>query len=118
MQAEKRGLKSGSMFEDSHLSFTQIVGILHHFAKQTSIRKASISLELNEKTVIEWYKALREDICSWWLRQPGNAFRLGGIVNGRRIIVEIDESCVNRGVFNIAVSLFKNCNLFYLLETQ
>ena len=102
------------MFEGSKLSFTQIVGILHHFAKQTSLRKASVSLELNESTVCYWYKALREDICSWWMRQPGNAFRLGGIRNGRRIIVEIDESCVNRSVFNIAVSLIKNCNLMYL----
>lgn len=118
MQAEKRGLKFGSMFEDSNLSFTQIVGILHHFAKQTSIRKASISLELTEKIVCAWYKALREDICSWWMRQPGNAFRLGGIRNGRWIIVEIDESCVNRAVFHIALSLLKNFNLMYLLKTQ
>ena len=39
---------------------------------------------------------LREDICQWWLEQPGNVRRVGGMVNGRRIAVEIDESCVNK----------------------
>ena len=87
---------SGSMFESSNLSFTQIVGIIHHFAKQTSVKKAAISLELSEKTVCKWYKDLREDVCSWWLRQPGNTHHLGGIRNGQRVEVEIDESCVNR----------------------
>ena len=89
------------MFEESQLSFVKIVGILHHFAKQTSIKKTSISLEMTKHTVCYWYKALREDICSWWMRQPGNAYRLGGIVQGQQMIVEIDESCVNRGVLNL-----------------
>ena len=113
MKAEKKGIMFGSMFEESHLSFTQIVGILHHFAKQTSLVKAAVSLELHKATVCKWYKALREDICSWWLQQPGNAFRLGGIVNGQRRIVEIDESCVNREVFNTPFIIFfimKCCN--------
>ena len=96
MQSEKQGLNIGSLFEETNLSYTQIVGILHHFAKETGIKKASTSLELTRKTVGKWYKVLSEDICTWWLRQPGNASRLGGIRNGRPIIVEIDESCVNK----------------------
>ena len=85
------------MFENSQLTFTQIIGLIHNFAKETSISKAAISLELNRQTVIGWYKALREDICAWWLQRPGVSRRLGGICpNGRRVIVEIDESCVNR----------------------
>ena len=75
---QKRGLKSGSMFEgtkirlinntksnlmhsgqfvsDSHLTFVQIVGLLHNFAKETSLSKAAPSLELHQNTVCFWYK--------------------------------------------------------------
>ena len=84
------------MFEGSHMSYTQIVGILHHFCYETSITKAAKSLELDKMTVCFWYKRLREEVIAWWLRQPGNRLRIGGMAQGRRIIVEIDESAINR----------------------
>ena len=92
----KKGIMAGSMFEGSHMSFTQIVGILHHFCYETSIKKAAKSLELQTNTVCYWYKRLREEICAWWLRQPGHRRRIGGMDQGRRIIVEIDESAINK----------------------
>ena len=95
-KGEKRGLKAGSMFEDSHLSFTQIVGLLHHFCKETSVTKAALSLEVEKNTVCYWYKRLREEVIAWWLVQPGNRRRIGGMIQGRRIVVEIDESAINR----------------------
>ena len=93
-KSEKKGIKAGSMFEDSLLSFTQIVGILHHFCYETSATQAAVSLELDSDTVCNWYKRLREEICAWWLAR--NRFRIGGMDQGRRIIVEIDESAINR----------------------
>ena len=47
---------AGSFFEMSNLTFTQIVGLLHHFSKETSVKKAAQSLELEEDTVCYWYK--------------------------------------------------------------
>ena len=84
------------MFEGSHMSFTQMVGILHHFCKETSVIQAAESLGLSNETVCNWYKRIREEICAWWLARPGNGLRIGGMEQGRRIIVEIDESAIQK----------------------
>ena len=55
-KASKRGIMTGSFFENSNLSFTQMVGLLHNFAKETSLTKCASSLELDRKTVCLWYK--------------------------------------------------------------
>ena len=59
-KGQKRGIMAGSFFEMSNMSFTQIVGILHHFAKETSVLKAALSLELNKVAVVYWYKASKQ----------------------------------------------------------
>ena len=66
-----------SLFENSNLSYTQIVGLLHNFAKEMSITKAAISLELSKRTVCLWYKRIREEVIGWWMRQLGAAVHEG-----------------------------------------
>ena len=93
-KGQKKGPKVDSMFEDSNLTFIQIIGLLHHFCKETSVKKAALSLELHKNTVCFWYKRIREDVIGWWIRR--HPIRVGGMIGARRIIVEIDESLINR----------------------
>ena len=52
----KIGILTGSFFENSNLKFTQMVGLLHHFSKETSLTKCALSLELDKATICHWYK--------------------------------------------------------------
>lgn len=93
-KAEKRSLRSGSLFFNSQLSSVKIVELLFCWSHQMQVSSSAELTNLNEKTVMRWFKEFRA-ICSQWL--ANNPPQIGG----PGIIVEIDESLVAKQKFHV-----------------
>ena len=50
------GIRSGSLFEGTQLEFTKIVGLLHYWSFEISVKTSAALLGLPERTVIRWHK--------------------------------------------------------------
>ena len=82
--------RAGSFFEDSNISFSKALALLHFWSHNLSVKTTCALVQLTKKTVIKFHKKLRL-LCAWWLRE--NPRQIGGQTNrGRRLIVEIDEA--------------------------
>ena len=77
------------MFEESNLPFTKILGLIHHWAVDTPLNRTSDLLDIAQNHVCEWFARIRE-VCEWF--NLANPYTVGG----PGLIVEIDESAVNK----------------------
>ena len=50
------GVRSDSMFEDSKLQYTKIVGLLHYWSFSIGVTTTAQLLGLDERTVRLWHK--------------------------------------------------------------
>ena len=78
-----------TFFENSQLSFKNIVELLFCWAFKEPVAHASVLIGLSTPTIIQWYSYFR-DVCSHWLLE--NPYTIGG--PGQ--VVDIDESLVAR----------------------
>ena len=65
--------------------------LLHHWAVDTPLNRTSDLLDITEATVCEWFARFR-DVCDWFNR--ANLYQVGG----PGLVVEIDESAVNKAI--------------------
>ena len=83
-------VRSGSLFERSHLNLDTLMFLLYMWSDEYSHEKVIRELKLNKNTVVSWYKSFR-DLCIDFVCSDENA--IGGIDDdGYPIDVEIDES--------------------------
>ena len=79
------------MFAESNIPFTKIIGLIHHWTIDTPLNKTAELLDMAERNVCEWYARLR-DVCRWY--NEANPYTVGG----PGLIVEIDESPINKAI--------------------
>ena len=77
-------------FENSKLSYKNIVELIFAWSFKTPVNNTSILTGLNERIVVQCFSFFR-DVCSWWLDQIG----------GPGEVVEIDESLVAKRMYNV-----------------
>ena len=84
------GLRKGTWFEGSRVSFRQIVLFIYCWAKElTSIKFCEEELDLCKESAIDWNMYLREVCADTLLNNPV-------VIGGQNHTVEIDESLFTR----------------------
>ena len=81
--------RHGSIMEDSNLTWSDMVSILHFWSFNLSVKTTASLTGISEHSIVEWHKKFRQ-ICEWWLAE--NHRRIGG----PGIICEVDESVIAR----------------------
>ena len=73
------------------MGFYSLLSLIHHWALDTPLNRTAVLLDVAESTVFEWFARFRE-VCEFFNR--ANPYQVGGL----GIIVEIDESAVNKAI--------------------
>lgn len=87
----RRGVRTGSFFERSHLSLNQTIMFLYCWSQDMPQNTIARETQMSESTVVDWSNFCRE-VCKAWVERQ-QFHEIGGIKeNGEPIIVEIDET--------------------------
>lgn len=85
---------TGTFFELSKLSISQILALTMHFIKDTDVTTAACSSNVSRNSSVHWYKICR-NVCSSILLSQQQRF------GGQGKIVEVDETLMIRRKYNV-----------------
>lgn len=87
-------IRNGSIFSDSHLTIRHIIYLIYEWSIGTSCSQVAFQLDVQEKTVQEWFSICRR-IAGSYVDASQNR-----IIGGDGTIVEIDECQIGRRKHN------------------
>ena len=88
-------IRKGSFFEQSHLSFSQILKLLYYYSNDVCNQDFIIKeVNVSSRTVVDWKNFIRDVYCNYII---SNSVKIGA----SHMIVQIDESLICKRKYNV-----------------